>query len=122
MYDTFTVSKDSNLDVCSNGYGLCMSSKILNDGKLSNNLDEHMHKHLLPKYNWYIINIFTKIYSHKTNNFIGTNNLEVNRNHSNSITYSSSEDEEEEEEVQILSVSHNYKKRRLNIWKEIYSC
>ena len=70
-----------------------MSSKILNDGKLSNNLDEHMHKHLLPKYNWYIINIFTKIYSHKTNNFIGTNNLEVNRNHSNSITFNFKEND-----------------------------
>ena len=159
--DTFTVSKNSNLDVCSNGYGLCMSSKMLNNGKLSNNLDEHIHKHLLPKYNWYIVNIFTKIYSHETNNFIGTNNIEVDTDHSNSITfnfkendidnyqqnvyindflneesytyseidydtYSSSEEEEDEEDEeenksQILSISNNYKKRRLNIWKEIYS-
>ena len=123
-----------------------------------------MHKHLLPKYNWYIVNIFAKIYSYKTNNFIGTNNLEVDTEYYNSITFnfkendidnyqqniyindflneesytyseidydtyslSSEEDEEDEEDEeenksQILSISNNYKKRRLNIWKEIYSC
>ena len=147
--DTITVSNDSNIQVFSNGYGMSVRSNMIRSNfRHFKNFEYHLHHHLLPKYNWYFINIITGIYSHDTNGFSGTLNTRMehqdnnriymnfeennidnfqqniiennSENSSNSEIYGYEEYSESDDDEESSDDNYSNKRRRLNTFQSIW--